>query len=144
MFAVYKYTITSTIFGIYLNFYFSTHNSDHLWTKLHFSHTSAAATSSGLQKWHLALLLPWSFLTQFLGHRALLVFPLAAMLTFCEITRKLYLRIFFLHSHCSHVTDPLITFCQNHISQALLKCMHVHCRSILTKFSMLFCIGRVI
>ena len=30
------------------------------------------------------------------GHRALLIFPLAAMLTFCQIIRKLALRIFFL------------------------------------------------
>ena len=89
-------TITSTIFGIYLNSYnFSTHNRHHLWTKLHFSHTCAAATSYDMQKWHLAFLLPWSFLTQLLGHRALLIFPLAAMLTFCQIIRKLDL-IFFL------------------------------------------------
>ena len=32
-----------------------------------------------------------------------------------------------LHSHCSHVTDMLIECLQNYISQALLKCMHVHC-----------------
>ena len=32
---------------------------------------------------------------------------------------------------------------QNHISQALLKCMHVHCPSILTTFSTFFSIHRV-
>ena len=70
------------------------------------------------------------------GHRAPLIFPLAA---FCQIIRKLYM-IFCLHSHCSHVIDMLIKFHQNHISQALLKCMHVHCLSILTKFCTFFCI----
>ena len=42
----------------------------------------------------------------------------------------------FLHSHCSHVTDMLITFRQNHTSQALKMHAYMHCPSILTTFSM--------
>jgi len=55
------------------------------------------------------------------------------------------LRFFlFLHSHCRHVIDMLIKFGKNHIhGQALLKCMHVHCLSILTEFSTFFYICRV-
>ena len=137
-------TITSTIFGVYLNFYnFSTHNRHHLWTKLHFSHTCAAATSYDMQKWHLAFLLPWSFLTQLLGHRALLIFPLTAMLTFCQIIRKLDLIFFLTQSlqSCHWYADEISP--QKSISQALLKCMHVFFPSILTKLSTLFCIRRV-
>ena len=52
------------------------------------------------------------------------------MYVWAQVTVKI------LHSHCGHATDMQIKFHQNHTSQALLKCMHVHCPSILTKFSM--------
>ena len=81
-----------------------------------------------------------------IGHRALVIFPLAAMLTFCQIIRKLDLRknINYKHCHCSHVTDMLMTFRQKSLSQALLKCMHVYCPSILTKLSTLFYIRQLL
>ena len=75
--------------------------------------------------------------------KSITTWPITSLLN--QIVVIIYSKNFFkfLHSHCSHVTDMLITFRQNHISQALLKCMHVHCPSILTKFSKFFCIRRV-
>ena len=44
----------------------------------------------------------------------------------------------FPHSHCSHVTDMLVKFRQNDIPLGLLKCKHMCCPSMFTKFSRLF------
>ena len=57
------------------------------------------------------------------GHSAQLIFLLAAMLTFCQIIRKLSVSenecFKCLHSHCNYVTDLLIKFRQDHISKVL-------------------------
>ena len=44
------------------------------------------------------------------------------------------------HSQCNRVIDMLITCCHNHIPLALLKCRHVCGPSVLTSFSMFFCV----
>ena len=78
----------------------------------------------------------------FEGHRALLIFPLAAMLTFCQIIRKLDLRIYYFNT----ITAVMSLICwSNSVKKAYLrlKCMHVYCPSILTKLSTLLCIRRV-
>ena len=88
------------------------------------------------QSWNHEPCIPYGVTMFPVGHKVVLIFPLAAMLRFCQIIRKLN----FLHSHCSHITDMLIKFRQKSISQPLLKCIHVYCPSIFTKLSTRFCI----
>jgi len=77
------------------------------------------------------------------GHRTQLVLSFAAVLTSCQITRKLYLNSFNFYTVTANMSLMLITFRQNHVPLALLKFKHVRCPSVLTTFSTFVCVCMV-